>query len=359
MEIQFFGRRLQSPLIVGSGPLSYGADGIIALHRSGAGAVVTKTIRNEPAVNPEPHIAPLSRQSMINSEQWSDFGGERWAEEELPRALEAGARIIVSIGHTPEEAEKLIPVMERAGAPMFELVSYNGETMVPMVRAAKERTDKPVLVKISPNWENPVKTALDALENGADGITAMDSLGPVLSVDIRTARASVAGENGMGWLTGAAIKPLALRYVAEIAMRTEKPVIGLGGVMGAEDALEMVMAGASAVGVCTLPMLKGPEILGKLDRELDRLLHELGYSSLEAAKGAALPNLVSASGAQPKRLVYSGPCRMCGLCVKRCPYNALSQNGGTIAVEPMLCRRCGLCAASCPENKLELVRDGA
>ena len=359
MKTNFLGLELQSPLIAGSGPLGYGADGIIALHRSGVGAVVTKTIRNEPANNPEPHIFPLSGSSMVNSEQWSDITGEQWAEQEIPKALEAGVPLIASIGHTSEEAGRWVPLMEKAGVPMFELVSYDGGTILSMVRQAKQHTDKPVLVKISPNWAHPVQSALDALQAGADGITVMDSLGPVLSIDIRKACSSLAGPGGTGWLTGSAIKPLTLRYVAEIALRTDKPIVGLGGVMGAEDALEMVMAGASVVGVCTMPMLKGLESLGKLNRDLGKLLGDLGYASLMDARGAALANLDCSPGGNRNHVDYDGPCRMCGICLKRCPYGALSRDGESIAIAPEQCRRCGLCIASCPDESLKLVREGA
>ncbi|MDC7235597.1 MAG: hypothetical protein PQJ58_20405 [Spirochaetales bacterium] len=355
MSFSFLGQKMQSPLIIGSGPLSYGADGMIALHKAGAGAVVTKTIRDNPAMNPEPHIANLGNSSMINAEEWSDYPAGRWAETEIPRALAEGVCVICSIGHTPEEVKHWLPLMDRAGAPLFELVSYEGETMIPMIREAKKLTDKPVLVKISPNWKDPAGSALEAAANGADGITAMDSLGPVLSIDVNTAKASVAGQNGMGWLTGSAIKPLALRFVAEIASQTEIPIVGLGGVMNGEDALEMVMAGASAVGVCTMPMLKGTGSLNKLLSELQSLLDKLGYESLSDARGAALPYLFRKADRVKHSLVYEAPCRLCGLCIKRCPYQALSEQNESIRIEKTLCRRCGLCTTSCPQNKLKLI----
>lgn len=356
MKIQFFGHELNSPFIIGSGPLSYGAAGMITLTKAGAGAVVTKTIRNEKAHNPEPHISAISNHSMINAEKWSDYDGMQWVEKEIPEALAAGVKVIASIGHTPEEVEQWLPLLDKSGAPFFELVSYAEETMIPMVAMAKSLTDKPVFAKVSPNWPNCTAAALKALEAGADGITAIDSLGPVLSLDVKTGKPSVVGENGMGWLTGSALKPLSLRYVAEISSQTDKPVIGLGGVMSAEDAVEMVSAGASCVGVCTLPMMKGSEILSTLSEQFDSLLKSLGYNSLEEAKGRSHKYLFGNEELDLKKL-YTQPCSLCGICIKRCPYDALSRGSEQIVVDTHLCRRCGLCVSSCKSKKLSLSKE--
>lgn len=356
METKLLGVSLQSPFIIGSGPLSYGAEGIIALHKAGAGAVVTKTIRSEKAHNPEPHIAAIGLKSMINAEKWSDFDGEQWIEREIPEAVKAGAVVIVSIGHTPEEVEKWLPLADKGGAPLFELVSYDPATMIPMVRMARKLTAKPFLVKISPNWPDASAAALRCLEEGADGITAIDSLGPVLSINIETGKPAVSGDNGMGWLTGSALKPLSIRYVAQIASKTDKPVVGLGGVMSADDAVEMIMAGASAVGICTYPMLQGIDAIGELTVSLGRRLESLGYCSLESARGIALKDLFKSEDLGEKILnIKNIRCRMCGLCIRRCPYRALSEDNGELKVNSSMCRRCALCVSSCSDGNLELV----
>jgi dihydroorotate dehydrogenase (fumarate) len=97
------------------------------------------------------------------------------------------------------------------------------------------------------------------------------------------------GENGSGWLSGAAIKPIALRYVAEIAARCHRPIVGTGGVIGAEDAVEMLMAGATAVGICTALILRGIGYIEDLCGSLAALMGELGYGSIASMSGISLP----------------------------------------------------------------------
>jgi len=232
-----------------------------------------------------------------------------------------------------------------------------------MVRRARELMTKPLLVKISPNWTDPVAAALHALEAGADGITAMDSVGPVLRIDIRTRKPLVGGPHGTGWLTGGAIKPMTLRYVAEIAAKTDKPVIGLGGVMTAEDAVEMMMAGASAVGVCTAPMLKGISYIGTLVKGIEKLAETLGFAEVSHITGAALKNL--AAGENRNRFAFrfqSDLCIACMKCVIVCPYQArrlqktLLQEKSlkyAMSLDEQLCRYCGLCVSTCPTGALE------
>jgi len=100
IEIDYCGCHLQSPFILTSGPLCYGAEGLIRGHRAGCGAVVTKTIRLAAAVNPAHHMGTVGGDSLINCEKWSDYDRLRWYELEIPQAAAAGAVVIGSVGHT-------------------------------------------------------------------------------------------------------------------------------------------------------------------------------------------------------------------------------------------------------------------
>ena len=353
IETYLFGIKLQSPFVLGSGPLSYGAKGLIRAHKAGAGAVVTKTIRDNPAVNPFPHMAVAGKDSMINAEEWSDIPGSQWVEKEIPEAKKAGVIVIASVGHTPVEVANWVSQVDIAGADIIELVSYERDTILPMLKKAKTLTDKPVLVKISPNWSDSVGIALEALKAGADGITAIDSIGPVLRIDINTGKSLVGGGRGFGWLTGSAIKPIALRYVAEISSATNKPVIGLGGVTRAEDAVEMLMAGAQAVGICTAPIVKGVEYIEKLNEKLEKLVKKLGYRNPGELTGLSHKYLDPDANNKKFDFIYNADtCTECMDCVKACSYEARDLQNKVMSLDTELCRYCGLCFSVCPNGSL-------
>ncbi|MCL5046836.1 MAG: 4Fe-4S binding protein [Actinobacteria bacterium] len=353
LETRLCGVELKSPFVLGSGPLSYSGEALVRASNAGAGAVVTKTIRLKPADNPFPHMVANGNNSLINCEKWADLSAEQWIQKEIPFAKKHGAVVVGSVGHTPEEAIALVADVARAGADLIELVSYREEDMVPMVQEARKRVEVPILAKLSPNGSRVVETAGDCLKAGANGITAIDSYGPVLRIDIATARPLLGNVDGFGWLSGAAIKPIALRYVAEIARDYRAEIVGLGGVVKAEDALEMLMAGASAVGVCSAAILRGPGLFAELVRGLDALMEKYGYASVGEVSGKALPNLWPEE--QFEELVFyfdPAKCNECMQCVKLCPYQARTLADKQMGLDESECRRCGFCVSVCKRGAL-------
>ncbi|CAA7601031.1 Dihydroorotate dehydrogenase domain protein [Acididesulfobacillus acetoxydans] len=352
LAAEFCGIKLQSPFVLSSGPLSYAAEGLIRAHRAGAGAVVTKTIRLRAAVNPVHHISAVDRDSLINCEKWADSKPDLWFEREIPMAKEAGVVVIASVGHTREEAARLVKGCAEAGADAIELVSYREDVLLPMLKAVKDLVSLPVICKLSGNWRDPVGIALKCLEEGADAISAIDSLGPALKIDIAHARPAMFSRDGYGWLSGAAMRPLALRINAEIARKGCDNLMGIGGVTKAEDAVEYMMVGAKVVGFHSIALLKGVDYIAKLCRDTAILLAQLGYGSLQEVIGAALPNFP-----QEERLgrleFHLGPgCTNCRRCVTVCPYQARTLEFPVMKVDQDLCRSCGLCLSVCPSGAL-------
>jgi dihydroorotate dehydrogenase (fumarate) len=245
--------------------------------------------------------------------------------------------------------------VDAAGADMIELVSYGEADLVPMIRIAKKACGKPVLAKLSPNWQDPVSSARAALDAGADGITAMDSVGPVLRIDIETGKPITGGAKGFGWLSGSSIKPIILRYVAEIATLTGKPIIGMGGVMTSEDAMEMLMAGATAVGVCTAPILRGIDYFAKLNEGVTNLMDRLSYDSISAVSRVSLPFLRDIEEHEKFTFVFDeGLCTSCMMCVRSCAYEARGLKNKIMSLDEDACRYCGLCASLCPTKALRI-----
>ena len=366
LRAQLFDCELPSPLVLASGPRSYNAASIIEAYKAGAGAVVTKTLRSTLPVNPTPHlIKPSSKGStntLINAEEWSDISWEQWVYEEIPMLEGHPGALIVSLGHTAQDIEKFIePLADCETVDMIECVSYSGDSIIPLIAAVRSKTDLPILAKLSFNWGGELfSIAETALNAGCDGFTAIDSVGPALYIDIETGNPLLASEGGRGWISGAAIKPLAVSIVAELKKRFNKPVVGTGGVFSAEDIIEMTMAGADAVGVCSAPILYGNEWFTKTLHKLDRWLTEFDYTSLEEIVGYALPKLNSNQISSGLEFDFDPLlCTLCRRCVEVCPYNARQISGDSprdrnikMSLIREICRSCGLCSSVCKPGSL-------
>ena len=326
--------------------------------------MVTKTIRPQATVNPAPHIAATGRGSLLNTEGWSDLSAKQWIEQELPSLADRNGVLIASTGHTPAEVAQLAGPLAEAGADLLELVSYRAEEAAPMVAAARQAATIPVLVKVSANWPDLLEVVDACLRAGADGVTAIDSVGPALRVDVETGQPLL---GSFAWLSGQAIRPIALRVVAEICLRPSSssghgqdvPVVGTGGVGQAEDVVEMVMAGATAVGVHTTPLLQGLDWFGKTLARLERWLDERDYACLTDLRGQTLPHLREPVPHAPLSFAFEAEvCTRCGRCVTVCAYNARRlRPQGEMLLDESLCRSCGLCASVCPTGALRIRRD--
>jgi len=135
-----------------------------------------------------------------------------------------------------------------------------------------------------------------------------------------------------------------------------KDVYGIGGVMNARDAMEFLMVGCRAVGICSVTILKGLPYIQKLMTELAQLLPQLGFSSIEEAVGAALPNFPSREMVTGLDFNYdSAKCSRCERCVRACPYGARTLVFPDMHVDPLLCRGCGICADLCARDALKSV----
>jgi dihydropyrimidine dehydrogenase (NAD+) subunit PreA len=342
---------LKNPLTVSSGPLTFAAEGIRRAFDSGAAAAVTKTISLEPAVNPVPHIAIIGRGSLLNTEKWADLPAEQWIERELPALEDADGVVIASVGHHRADVEALAAPLVGAGADMLEVVSYDAADMVPLVEAAKAQVKVPVLAKLSPNWPDLYDCAAECLAKGADGLTAIDSLGPTLAIDVQTGRPLL---DGYAWLSGTAIKPLTVRIVADLCQRHPGvPIVATGGVSRAEDVVEMLMVGAAAVGVHTAPLLRGLGWFARTESSLARWLDQHDYTALADMRGVALPHLPGEERTEPLEFVFEPEiCTECGRCVTVCAYDARALFGKEMTLDCELCRSCGLCVSVCAPGAL-------
>ena len=364
------GIELKNPLILASGPLSWSAEGVRLAFEAGVAAVVTKTIRPEATVNPVPHIAALKGGSALNTEGWSDLPARQWIEQELPSLRQVssayargrrdtalgrqGGVLIASLGHTPAEVEILAASLAKAGADMLELVSYRAKEAAPMVETAKRAVSIPVLLKVSANWSDLPAVVKACLQAGADGVTAIDSIGPVLRVDVQTGQPLL---GSFAWLSGQAIRPLAVRVVAEICLAHDLPVVGTGGIGRAEDIVEMVMAGATAVGVHTAPLMQGLGWFGKTLGRLEHWLEERGHARLGDLRGLALPHLRRSVSHAPLIFTFDAEsCTLCGRCEIVCAYEArrITAESG-MWLDETACRSCGLCASVCPTAALAVL----
>ncbi len=347
-SVEVCGIRFRNPVLTAAGPPVRDGAAMLACAAGGAGGLVSKTISRSAAVVPTPNMAEIAH-GFLNAELWSELPPEQWLEYELPQARTPDLPLIVSLGYSAADIAWLAPRV-RPFADALELSThYIGEDAGPMVdaiRAAKDAVDVPVWVKLSPLGRQMSRAAEQAARAGADAIVAINSFGPCLAVDIESGRPRLGGGDGSGWLSGPALKPLAVRSVFDVARAVDLPVIGCGGISRGTDVIEMAMAGASAVQVCTAAILRGRGVFGKIAGEAAAWLAGHGYAGLDDVRGMALREPVAAQVPGPP-MVDLDLCNGCALCEGSCVYDAIHVVNGKAELDQERCERCGLCLTRC------------
>jgi len=271
MTTHLAGVQLRTPLIAAAGTCGYIAELPSVLDPACLGAIVTKSITREPREgNPPWRIIDLPHTSgMLNAIGLANVGLERFMREKLPAAAGAGTVIIGSIaGNSIDDYVTIARAFDESGLlPAVELnVSCPNTSdglqfgehprklteLLVEVRPALARTK--LIVKLSPNVGDIIAMARAAIEAGADALTLINTLSAI-AIDVETRRPRLS--RGSGGLSGPAIHPLAVRMVHDVHCAMMRggadavPIIGLGGVMNWQDAAEMILAGATAVGMGT------------------------------------------------------------------------------------------------------------
>lgn len=339
-----------------AGPTVRDGDSLVKAAEGGAGGLVAKTVSVAPARVPRPCIIKV-KDSLMSAELWSDLPLEQWLKYEYPKAKRTKLPLIASIGYSAEEVQKVAPKVAAAGADALELSTHHSSdsaSVVEATKAAKEAVNIPVFVKLNSNAADLTQLAQMVEKAGADGIVAINAIGPCLAVDIENAMPMLGSPQGHGWLSGPAIKPFAVRCVADIARAVKIPIIGCGGVTSGRDVIEFIMAGASAVQISTVAIIRGHKIYGLMADEMAKFMRAKGYNTINDFKGIALPHLPEEpfrTTAKPVE-VFASKCTACGLCERHCPYDAIHVIGRLAKVDPVRCYECGLCVSVCPTRAI-------
>ena len=291
------GLKLRSPTALASGILGYSSNSLQLIANNGAGAVVTKSVCEEPRVGyPNPTVVQ-AKSGLINAMGLPnpgiiEYGGVISYSKTLLKVP-----LIVSVfGYTADEYAKVAKKADEAGADAIELnvscphvqftgseIGQNKKLLTEVVCRVKEVTKKPLVVKLSPNVTDVVEIAKNAVNAGADALTVINTV-RALAIDIETQ--SPVLSNTRGGLSGPAIKPIALRCVYDVfEALPQTPIFGCGGIANWRDAVEFFLAGASAVQIGTAIATEEPTVFQDINKGLSNYLQRKGYRSVKEIVG--------------------------------------------------------------------------
>ncbi len=292
MKVDIGGLELQNPVMTASGTFGYAREFEHLIDLNRLGGIIVKGLSLMPTRgNPPPRIVETAC-GMINAIGLENVGIEGFISEKLPFLQNLFPPVIVNIyGKLEEEYRQLAARIDdiasiagievniscpnvKAGGMAF---GVDPRAAFGVIRAVRDQTSKPVIVKLSPNVTDITEIALAVEAAGADCISLINTIS-AMAVDINTRRPKIA--NIIGGLSGPAIKPVALRMVWQVARVSKIPIIGIGGIMTAEDALEFLIAGATAIQIGTANFVNPRATIEIIDG-IEAFLADRGISKLK------------------------------------------------------------------------------
>jgi dihydroorotate dehydrogenase (NAD+) catalytic subunit len=300
MDMKIAGFRIKNPVLTASGTCGYGKelDQIFPIEKLG-GIMVKGTSLEPRKGNPTPRIAETPS-GVLNCVGLQNPGLEEVLRNQLPWITSKDLAVIVNIaGREAEDYGKVAKAI--SGVPNVAAIEVNiscpnvkaggmahgsrPETAAEVTREVKANTTLPVIVKLSPNVTNIVEIAKAVEEAGADALSLINTI-LAMEIDIETGKPLLG--NQVGGLSGPAIRPIAVRMVWQVAQAVDIPIIGMGGITTGRDALQFMMAGASAVAVGSATMVD-PLAPLRIAQEMEDWLDEHDIPSVKDIIGMALP----------------------------------------------------------------------
>ncbi|TFH03425.1 MAG: dihydroorotate dehydrogenase [Nitrosopumilus sp.] len=287
---------LERPVMLASGILGISLDVFNRLYRSGAGAVVTKSLSREPWEGyPNPTIFSVNGGGWINAVGLSNPGAPNFAKM---METNKDVPIIVSlVGSIPEDFELMIKEFTNCEVIGFELnlscphvakvgleVGDDPELVKKIVSAVKRSTNVPIIAKVGLGTANYLDTVGVAIDSGIDAITAINTV-RAMAIDVETQQPILS--NKFSGLSGTPIKPIALRCVYEISSKYDIPIIGCGGISTWEDAVEFFLAGASAIQVGSAIGDRWTDVFNEINNGILQYMEKKGISKIEEMVGRA------------------------------------------------------------------------
>ena len=300
LAVNIAGVKMATPVTTGSGTFGFGLEFTDFLDLEKVGAVTVKGTSLEPSAGNKGQRAVETPAGMLNCIGLENPGSEYFLNYTLPELKKYDVPIIVNIyGHTPEEYGAVAKKLDVDGVAAVEIniscpnVKEGGivfgtvpEAAAEVVRQVKANTSKPVITKLSPNVTDIVSMAKAVEEAGTDAISMINTL---LGTKIDIERRRPVLGNVTGGLSGPCVRPVAVRLVYQVAQAVSVPIIGMGGIMCAEDAIEFMLAGASAVAVGTANFVQ-PDIAETIAQGMLAYLDRHGFENINEIVGLALPN---------------------------------------------------------------------
>lgn len=261
-KVNIAGVEFKNPVMEASGTFGSGAEYSEFVDLNKLGAVVTKGVANVPwPGNPTPRIAEI-HSGMMNAIGLQNPGMEVFCERDLPYLQQFDTKVIVNVcGHAPEEYLAVVERLADEPADMLEIniscpnvnanflaFGQDPKHVEALTAQIKKVAKQPVIMKLTPNVTDIAEIARAAEAGGADAVSLINTL-TGMKIDIN--RRTFALANKTGGVSGPCVKPIAVRMVYQVAQAVNIPIIGMGGIQNAEDALEFIMAGATAVSIGT------------------------------------------------------------------------------------------------------------
>lgn len=262
LEVKVAGVTFQNPVTTASGTFGSGAEFEEFVDLSALGAVTTKGVANVPwEGNPTPRIAETYG-GMLNAVGLQNPGIELFCKRDIPHLKEKGASIIVNVcGRSMEDYVDVVERLQDEPVDLLEInvscpnvkaggiaFGQNPDALYEITKAVKAKAKQPIIMKLSPNVTDITEMARAAEAGGSDALSLINTI-TGMKIDIHRRKFVLA--NQTGGLSGPAIKPVAVRMIYQVHKACKLPIIGMGGVMTGEDAIELMMAGATMVSVGT------------------------------------------------------------------------------------------------------------